>query len=141
MRVPSHWRRRNISSGEAFDVLSQNDRGHPSMRTYAAVLGATALLISTGIAAAQSQTPRNYDSSGAPKSGSEQPRSGGGLTSGTTGAGGGAGMTGAPSSARPQAPAEATGAPSVEKASGNSSLPSGGARQQQTGAPDAEPKT
>jgi hypothetical protein len=44
------------------------------MRKYAAVLGATALLISAGIAAAQSQTPRNYDSSGAPKSGSEQPR-------------------------------------------------------------------
>jgi hypothetical protein len=95
------------------------------MRTYAAVLGATALLISTGIAAAQSQTPRNYDSSGAPKSGSEQPRSGGGLT---TGAGGGAGMTGAPSSASPQPPSGATGAPSVEKGSGNSSLPSGGAR-------------
>jgi hypothetical protein len=128
MRVPSHWRRRNLSSGEAFAVLSQNDRGRPSMRTYAAVLGATALLISSGIATAQSQTPRNYDSSGAPKSGSEQPRSGGGLTSGTTGAGGGAGMTGAPSSAHPQAPSGATGAPSVEKGSGNSSLPSGGAR-------------
>ena len=63
------------------------------MRNYAAMLGAAALLISTGIAAAQSQTPKNYDSSGAPKTGSEQPRSGGGLTSG---AGGGAGMTGAP---------------------------------------------
>ena len=93
------------------------------MRKYTAVLGATALLISTGFAAAQSQIPKNYDSSGAPKSGSEQPRSGGGLTSGTTGAGGGAGMTGAPSSANPKAPSGATGAPSVEKGSGNSSLP------------------
>ena len=52
------------------------------------------LIVSTGIASAQSQRPRNYDSSGAPKSGSEQPRSGGGLTSGTTGAG--SGMSGAP---------------------------------------------
>ena len=95
------------------------------MRNYAAMLGAAALLISTGIAAAQSQTPKNYDSSGAPKTGSEQPRSGGGLTSG---AGGGAGMTGAPGSANPQGRSGATGAPSVEKGSGNSSLPSGGAR-------------
>jgi hypothetical protein len=96
------------------------------MRKYVAVLGATALFISTGIAAAQSQTPRNYDSSGAPKTGSES-RSGGGLTS-TTGAGSGIGTTGAPSTANPQAGSGATGAPSVEKGSGNSSLPSGGAR-------------
>ena len=40
------------------------------MRNDAAMLGAAALLISTGIAAAQSQTPENYDSSGAPKTGS-----------------------------------------------------------------------
>jgi hypothetical protein len=94
------------------------------MRKYAAALAAAALLISTGIAAAQNQTPRSYDSSGAPKPDSEQPRSGGG----TTGAGSGAGVTGAPSSANPQAGSGATGAPSVEKGSGNSSLPSGGAR-------------
>ena len=35
------------------------------MRKYAAILAATALLVSTGMASAQS---RNYDSSGAPKS-------------------------------------------------------------------------
>ena len=96
------------------------------MRKYFALIAAVALLASTGIASAQSQTPRNYDSSGAPKTGSEQPRSGGGLTSGTTGAGNG--MTGAPRSTNPQGGGGATGAPSVEKGSGDSSLPSGGAR-------------
>ena len=96
------------------------------MRKHLALFAAGALLVSTGIASAQSQTPRNYDSSGAPKSGSEQPRSGGGLTSGTTGVG--SEMSGAPSSTNPQAGSGATGAPSVEKGSGNSSLPSGGAR-------------
>ncbi len=73
------------------------------MRKYSAFLAAAALLVSTGLASAQSQMPRNYDSSGAPKTGSEQPRSGGGLTGGTTGAGGQGGMTGAPSSTNPQA--------------------------------------
>ena len=63
------------------------------MRKHFALIAAVALLASTGIASAQSQTPRNYDSSGAPKTGSDRPRSGGGLTSGTTGAGNG--MTGA----------------------------------------------
>ena len=46
------------------------------MRKYAAILAATALLVSTGMASAQS---RNYDSSGAPKSSGSSPRSGGGL--------------------------------------------------------------
>src|SRR3954470_18166574 len=96
------------------------------MRKHLALFAAGALLASTGIASAQSQTPRNYDSSGAPKTGSEQPRSGGGLTRGTKGAGNG--MTGAPSSTNPQGGGGANGAPSVEKGSGNSSLPSGGAR-------------
>jgi hypothetical protein len=50
----------------------------------------------------------------------------GAQTSGTTGAG--SGMSGSPSSTNPQAGSGATGAPSVEKGSGNSSLPSGGAR-------------
>jgi hypothetical protein len=62
-------------------------------------LAAAALLISTGIASAQS---RNYDSSGAPKSSGSSQRSGGGLATGsTTGAGGNTGM--APSTTNPQA--------------------------------------
>ena len=51
------------------------------MRKYAARLAATALLVSTGMASAQS---RNYDSSGAPKSSGSSPRSGGGLVDNST---------------------------------------------------------
>ena len=43
------------------------------MRKHLALFAAGALLVSTGIASAQSQTPRNYDSSGAPKSGLNRP--------------------------------------------------------------------
>jgi hypothetical protein len=46
------------------------------MRTV--LIAAAGLLISTGLAAAQSQTPRNYDSSGAPQTSGSQQRSGGG---------------------------------------------------------------
>jgi hypothetical protein len=46
------------------------------MKKYSALLAAAALLVSSGIAAAQS---RNYDSSGAPKSAPSGQRSGGGL--------------------------------------------------------------
>jgi hypothetical protein len=71
------------------------------MKKYSALLAAAALLVSTGIASAQS---RNYDSSGAPKSSGSSQRSGGGLATGnTTGAGGNTGVTGAPSSTDPQA--------------------------------------
>jgi len=64
------------------------------MRKYAAILAATALLVSTGMASAQS---RNYDSSGAPKSSGSSPRSGGGLVdNSTTGSSGANGMTGTP---------------------------------------------
>jgi hypothetical protein len=71
------------------------------MRKLSVILAAAALLISTGIASAQS---RNYDSSGAPKSSGSSPRSGGGLAeNSTTGAGGAGGMTGAPSN--PSSPA------------------------------------
>jgi hypothetical protein len=76
------------------------------MRKSSALLAAGALLVSTGIASAQTQTPRNYDSSGAPQTSGSEPRSGGGLTSGgTTGSGaastGTSGTTGAPSSTNP----------------------------------------
>ena len=65
------------------------------MRKYPAILAATALLVSTGVASAQS---RNYDSSGAPKSSGSSQRSGGGLVENTTtGSSGASGMTGAPS--------------------------------------------
>ena len=65
------------------------------MRKYAAILAAAALLVSTGVASAQS---RNYDSSGAPKSSGSSQRSGGGLVdNSTTGSSGASGMTGAPS--------------------------------------------
>jgi hypothetical protein len=50
------------------------------MKRYSAILAAALLLCSTGLASAQS---RNYDSSGAPSSGSSQ-RSGGGLVDNTT---------------------------------------------------------
>jgi hypothetical protein len=70
------------------------------MKKYSALLAGAALLLSSGIAAAQS---RNYDSSGAPKSAPSGQHSGGGLATGsTTGAGGNSGMTG-PSSTNPQA--------------------------------------
>jgi hypothetical protein len=78
------------------------------MRKSSALLAAGALLVSTGIASAQTQTPRNYDSSGAPQTSGSEPRSGGGLTSGGTSGSGAAstgtsGTTGAPSSTNPQA--------------------------------------
>ena len=71
------------------------------MRKYAAILAATTLLVSTGMASAQS---RNYDSSGAPKSSGSSPRSGGGLVdNSTTGSSGTNGMTGVPSTPNSQA--------------------------------------
>jgi hypothetical protein len=73
------------------------------MRKYAAILAAAALLVSTGVASAQS---RNYDSSGAPKSSGSSQRSGGGLVdNSTTGSSGASGMTGAPSN--PSQPGDA----------------------------------
>ena len=70
------------------------------MKKHLALLAAAALLVSPGIATAQS---RNYDSSGAPKSSGSSQRSGGGLATGNmTGAGGNTGITGAPSSTNPQ---------------------------------------
>jgi hypothetical protein len=59
---------------------------------------AAALLISSGMAFAQTQTPRNYDSSGAPQT-SGQAR--GGMSGPASG--GSTGMTGSPSSTNPQA--------------------------------------
>jgi hypothetical protein len=54
------------------------------MRKTSTLIAAAALLISD----AQNQTPRNYDSSGAPRSSGSSPRSGGGLAyNATTGAG------------------------------------------------------
>ena len=41
------------------------------------LIAAAGLLISNGLASAQSQTPRNYDSSGAPQTSGSQQRSGG----------------------------------------------------------------
>jgi hypothetical protein len=108
------------------------------MRKYSPLLAAAALLVSTGIASAQSQTPRNYDSSGAPQSSGSEPRSGGGLTTGgTTGSGaattGPSGTTGAPSSTNPQAGGGGAGyqAPrEVPEAGGapNSTVPRGNPR-------------
>ena len=64
------------------------------MRKTSALIAAAALLISGGIASAQTQTPRNYDSSGAPQSSGSSPRSGGGLAdNATTGAGKATDMT------------------------------------------------
>jgi hypothetical protein len=61
------------------------------MKQYAAMLAATLLLCSAGLASAQS---RNYDSSGAPKSSGSSQRSGGGLAdNATTGAGKATDMT------------------------------------------------
>ena len=64
------------------------------MRKYSAMLAAAALLVSSGIASAQSQMPRGNDNSGAATSGQRTtPRD----------SGQGTGMTGAPSSSNPQA--------------------------------------
>jgi len=64
------------------------------MRKYSAMLAAAALLVSSGIASAQSQMPRSNDNSGAATSGQRTtPRD----------SGQGTGMTGAPSSSNPQA--------------------------------------
>ena len=71
------------------------------MKKYSALLAAAALVVSTGIACAQS---RNYDSSGAPKSSGSSQRSGGGMATGNmTGAGGTTGMSGAPEQHQPAA--------------------------------------
>ena len=94
------------------------------MNKYSALLAAAALLVSTGIAAAQS---RNYDSSGAPKSAPSGQRSGGGMATGNmTGAGGN--TTGQSGSTNPQAGQQNSGAPAIDKGSGNSSLPEGSRR-------------
>jgi len=72
------------------------------MKTYTALIAAAALALSAGLASAQTQTPRNYDSSGAPQTSGQ--RSGGGMSGGAaTGSSGSSGMTGAPSSTNPQA--------------------------------------
>jgi len=63
------------------------------MRKYSAMLAAAALLISSGIASAQSQMPRSNDNSGAASGQRTTPRD----------SGQGTGMTGAPSSSNPQA--------------------------------------
>ena len=64
------------------------------MRKYSAMLAAAALLVSSGIASAQSQMLRSNDNSGAATSGQRTtPRD----------SGQGTGMTGAPSSRNPQA--------------------------------------
>ena len=64
------------------------------MRKYSAMFAAAALLVSSGIASAQSQMPRSNDNSGAATSGQRtMPRD----------SGQGTGMTGAPSSSNPQA--------------------------------------
>jgi hypothetical protein len=92
------------------------------MKKYSALLAAAALLVSSGIAAAQS---RNYDSSGAPKSAPSGQRSGGGLATGsTTGAGGNTGMAG-PSSTNPQAGGTPTAPRQVPENGGapNSTMP------------------
>jgi hypothetical protein len=68
------------------------------MSRYSSLLAAAALLISSGMAFAQTQTPRNYDSSGAPQT-SGQAR--GGMSGPASG--GSTGMTGSPSSTNPQA--------------------------------------
>ena len=64
------------------------------MRKCSAMLAAAALLVSSGIASAQSQMPRSNDNSGAATSGQRTTPSDSGR---------GTGMTGAPSSSNPQA--------------------------------------
>ena len=72
------------------------------MKKHTALIAAAALALSAGLASAQTQTPRNYDSSGAPQTSGQ--RSGGGMSGGAaTGSSGNSGMTGAPSSTNPQA--------------------------------------
>jgi hypothetical protein len=92
------------------------------MKKYSAILAAAALLVSSGIAVAQS---RNYDSSGAPKSAPSGQRSGGGLaTSNMTGAGGNTGME-SPGTTNPQ-PGGAASAPQQAPENGgaaNSTMP------------------
>ena len=64
------------------------------MTKYSAMLAAAALLVSSGIASAQSQAPRGNDNSGSATSGQRTTPSDSGR---------GTGMTGAPSSSNPQA--------------------------------------
>lgn len=75
------------------------------MRKYTAFIAAVALMISTGVASAQS---RNYDSSGAPKSSGSSQRSGGGLVDNSTTGSGATGMS-APSNPQPPTDAAADG--------------------------------
>jgi hypothetical protein len=75
------------------------------MRRYTAFIAAAALMISTGIASAQS---RNYDSSGAPKSSGSSQHSGGGLVDNSTSGSGATGMS-APSNPQPPTDAAADG--------------------------------
>jgi hypothetical protein len=70
------------------------------LKKHTALIAAAALALSAGLASAQTQTPRNYDSSGAPQTSGQ--RSGGGMSGGAA-TGVSSGMTGAPSSTNPQA--------------------------------------
>ena len=80
---------------------NNNNRGDIHEETYGAYRRGR-LALSAGLASAQTQTPQNYDSSGAPQTSGQ--RSGGGLSGGAaTGSSGNSGMTGAPSSTNPQA--------------------------------------
>jgi hypothetical protein len=101
------------------ECIRENDMSKPSRYFAAAILVLSSGLLSSGLASAQTQT----------QSPSEQrPATTGQSTGGQTDSRE-KGVTGAPGSAHPQsANPKAKGAPTVDKGSGNSSLPVQGGR-------------
>jgi len=88
------------------------------MRKYSAVLSVAIFIVSGGAALAQSQTPTSQ-----PK-----PPATSGQSTGSQADPRGSGMTGAPATANPKGTGQNSGAPTVDKGSGNSSLPVEGGR-------------
>jgi hypothetical protein len=88
------------------------------MRTYPALLSAAIFILSGGVALAQSQAP----------TGQQRPPATSGQNTGNQTDPRGPGMTGAPGTANPNGTRQNSGAPTVDKGSGNSSLPVQGGR-------------
>ena len=88
------------------------------MRKYPALLSAAVVIVSGGVALAQSQAPASQ----------QRPPATTGQNTGNQADPRGTGMTGAPATTHPKGTRQNSGAPTVDKGSGNSSLPVEGGR-------------
>jgi hypothetical protein len=88
------------------------------MRKYSALLSGAIFIVSGGVALAQSQAPTNQ----------QRPPATSGQSTGSQADPRGPGNTAAPSTTDPKGTRQNSGAPTVDKGSGNSSLPVDGGR-------------